>query len=94
MIYNVQESRIDSNGENYICGLLEEPTLENGLWNGCKAFNITNNHKRQTATVSTFVWLRGAPAKWEVKKVLKNEVVSVSEIERVLKESGVIQWNG
>jgi hypothetical protein len=94
MIYNIQESLIDGNGENYICGMLEEPKLENGVWNGCKGFNITNNHKRQTATVSTFVWLRGAPAKWEVKKVLKNEVVSVSEIERVLKESEVIQWNG
>ena len=94
MIYNIQESCIDSNGENYICGMLEEPTLENGLWNGCKAFNITNNHKRQTATVSTFVWLRGVPANWQVKKVLRNEVVSVSEIERVLKESEVIQWNG
>ena len=85
MISNIQESFIDGNGENYICGMLEEPKFENGMWNG-----ITNNHKRQTATVSTFVWLRGAPANWQVKKVLRNEVVSVSEIVRVLKESEVI----
>ena len=91
MIYNIQESLIDGNGENYICGMLEQPKLENGLWNGFKGFNITNNHKRQTATVSTFVWIRGVPANWQVKKILKNEVVSISEIERVLKECEVIQ---
>lgn len=90
MIYNLTESGIDTNGENSIFGLLEKPTFDSeGRWNGCKAFNITNNHKKQTATLSTFVWMRGVPFNWKVIKTLKNEVVSISEVEKLLKESEV-----
>jgi hypothetical protein len=89
MLYDICESLIDGNGESYIYGLLEEPKLnEKGLLNGVKAFDITNNHKRQTATISTFLWLNGAPHKWEVVKTLK-EIIDRSEAEKVLKESGV-----
>lgn len=90
MLYNISESLIDGNGESSIYGLLEEPKLnKRGLLNGVKAFDITNNHKKQTATISTFIWLDGSPHKWEVVKTLK-EIIDKSEVEVALKGSGVI----
>lgn len=92
MIYGLSRSDIGSDGTESIYGMLEEPKLdEKGVWNGCKAFNIANNHKNNSATVSTFVWLRGAPANWQVIKTYKCETFGIEEIEKVLKECGVYE---
>ena len=90
-IPRIVQSQIDSNGEQYFCGMLEEPKFNSrGLWDGCMAFNITNNHKKQTATISTFMWRNGAPWNWKEIKTLRGEVIGESEIEAVLKKYGVI----
>ena len=88
----IVQSEIDGNGEQYFCGMLEEPKLNSrGLWDGCMAFNITNNHKRQTATIYTFMWKDGAPWNWKVIKTIRGEVIGESEIGAVLQKYGVIK---
>lgn len=87
----IVQSEIDGNGEQYFCGMLEEPKFNSrGLWDGCMAFNITNNHKRQTAKISVFMWRDGAPWNWKEIKTISGEVIGESEIESVLLKYGVI----
>ena len=84
-------SEIYNNGEQYISGLLEEEKFDDlGLWNGVKAFIIDVNHKKQTSMVRTFIWLGGTPRNYKTIKVYKDEVVSVQETERILKECNLI----
>lgn len=84
-------SEIDSNGEQYISGLLEEEKFdERGLWNGIKAFSFDINHKKQTSIVCTFIWIGGAPRNYTVAKVYKNEILDVSEVESILTELNLI----
>lgn len=92
MIQNIIKSEIDGNGEQYFCGMLEEPKFNSrGLWDGCMAFNITNNHKRQMSTISTFMWRNGAPWNWNVIKVIRGEVIEKEEIECVLHRCNLIK---
>ena len=88
----IVQSEIDANGEQYFCGMLEEPKLNSrGLWDGCIGFDITNNHRRQTAKISTFMWKDGAPWNWKVIKTIRGEVIGESEIRAVLQKYGVIK---
>lgn len=88
----IEQSEIDGNGEQYFCGMLEGPKFNSrGLWDGCMAFNITNNHKRQTATISTFMWKDGVPWSWKEIKTIRGEVIGESEIAAVLLKYGVIK---
>lgn len=87
----IVQSEIDTNGEGYIFGMLEAPKFNaDGLWDGCMAFDITNNYKRQIATVSTFMWRNGAPWNWKVIKTIRGEVVDQSEVESVLRKCKLI----
>lgn len=91
MLYNVKESLIDNQGYQYICGMLEEPKLnERGLWHGIKAFDILNNHKRQTATISKFEWINGVPSNFETVRKIQQEIIDTAEIEQVLRSVGII----
>jgi hypothetical protein len=88
----IVQSEIDGNGEQSFWGMLEDPKFNSrGLWDGCMGFDITNNHKRQTATISTFMWKDGAPWNWKVIKTIRGEVIGKSEIEAVLQKYGVIK---
>lgn len=88
----IVQSEIDGNGEQSFWGMLEEPKFNSrGLWDGCMGFDITNNHKRQTATISTFMWKDGAPWNWKVIKTIRGEVIGKIEIEAVLQKYGLIK---
>lgn len=92
MLYNITESLIDAQGWQYICGMLEEPKFnERGLWHGIKAFDITINHKRETAVVATFDWINGAACNFKTIKRITNETIDRSEVERVLTECGLLK---
>lgn len=92
MLYNITESTIDNQGYQYICGMLEEPKFnESELWHGIKAFDILLNHKKQTSTIATFDWINGVACNFKNIKRIENEIIAVSEIERVLKEIGILQ---
>jgi hypothetical protein len=91
MLYNITESKIDRQGTQYICGMLEEPKFnKDGLWHGIKAFDITIDHRKQKCVVATFDWINGVACNFKNIKRINNEVVGVSEVERVLKECGII----
>lgn len=94
MLFAVKQTNIDGNGESSIYGMLEQPKVNNrGLWDGCMGFNITNNHKRQSACVSVFMWNNGAPWNWEVIKTINGEVIEISEAENVLRKLKIIKDN-
>lgn len=91
MLYNITKSQIDNQGYQYICGMLEKPKLnDNGLWHGIKAFDILLNHKRQTTTIATFDWINGAACNFKTIIRITNEIIDISEVERVLKECNLI----
>ena len=91
MIYNVTKSLIDNDGYQYICGMLQEPKLnDRGLWHRIKAFDILLNHKKQKSTLSVFYWINGVPCDFKNIKEFKNEIIDETEVERVLEECGLI----
>lgn len=91
MLYNISKSQIGNQGYQYIWGMLEEPKFnEENLWHNIKAFDITVNHKRETAVVSTFDWINGAACNFKTIKRITNEVIDISEVERVLKRCNLI----
>ena len=91
MLYNIKESLIDSQGYQYIFGMLEEPKFnEQNLWHNIKAFDIIINHKRGTSIVSTFDWINGMPCNFKTVRRTTNEVIDISEVERILKECNLI----
>ncbi len=91
MLYNITESLIDNQGYQYICGMLETPKFnEQNLWHNTRAFDILVNHRKETTVVSTFDWINGAACNFKVVTRIKGETISVSEIERVLKECNLI----
>ena len=95
MLYNITESLIDSDGCQYICGLLEAPKFnDRNLWHNIKAFDIHLNHKKQVSVLSTFDWINGAPCNFKEIKRIKNEIVDVSEVERLLYEAGILSIGG
>ena len=83
---------IDGNGQQYIWVHLEEEKVnERDLWSGFKACSIELNHKNQISTVNEFYYSNGVPQFIRTVKVYKNEIISESEVERVLKECGLIK---
>lgn len=83
-------STIANTGEQYICGLLgEEKFNHNGLWHDCKAFSIDLNHRKQTSSICTFNWINGAVTGYKTVKTY-NEIIDVSEIEKVLIQCNLI----
>jgi hypothetical protein len=71
--------------------MLEEPKFnENNLWHNIKAFDICINHKRETTVISTFDWINGVACNFKTIKRITNEIIDISEIERVLKECNLI----
>ncbi len=88
-------SNIDGNGHQYIWVYLEEPKInERSLYHGFKAYSIELNHPKQTSTVNEFFFYRGVPQFIRTVKVYKNEIIEVAEVERVLKECGLITEKG
>lgn len=84
-------SNIDGNGQEYIWIYLEEEKVnERGLLSGFKACNIELNHNKQTSTVNEFYYSNGVPRFVRTVKVYKNEIIAPSEVERVLRECGLI----
>lgn len=84
-------SNIDGNGQQYIWIYLEEEKVnERGLLSGFKACNIELNHNKQTSTVNEFYYSNGVPRFVRTVKVYKNEIIAPSEVERVLRECGLI----
>ena len=83
-------SQIDGNGQQYIWVHLEEEKInERGLYHGFKACSIEINHIKQTSTVNEYFYSRGAPQFIRTVRVYKNEIISESELERILKECGL-----
>ena len=83
---------IDGNGQQYIWVHLEEEKVnERDLWSGFKACSIELNHKKQISTVNEFYYSNGVPQFIRTVKVYKNEIISESEVKRVLKECGLIK---
>ena len=92
MLHNVKESLIDNQGYQYICGMLEEPKLnEKGLWHNIKAFDILLNHKKQKSIISVFEWCNGVPCNFKNIKKIENEIIGVEEVEDVLRKYDIIK---
>ena len=85
-------SNIDGNGQQYIwVHLEEEKANERNLWSGFKACSIELHHKKQISTVNEFFYFNGVPQFIRTVKIYKNEIISESEVERVLKECGLVK---
>jgi hypothetical protein len=85
-------SNIDGNGQQYIWVHLEEEKVnERNLWSRFKACSIELNHKKQISTVNEFFYFNGVPQFIRTMKIYKNEIISESEVERVLKECGLVK---
>ena len=92
MLYNIKESLIDNQGLQYICGMLEEPKLnEKGLWHNIRAFDILLNHKKQSSIISVFDWQNGVPCNFKSIKKIENEIIGVEEVENVLRKYNIIK---
>ena len=89
-VYDFTVSGIDGNGYQYMTGMLEIERLDShGLRFG-KAFNIGLDHKKQKTTISRFVWLGGVPHNFETVAVIKNEILTESEVPDLLKKYGLL----
>lgn len=88
--YNFVRSNIGSDGIDYFLFDLEPEKLdEHGLISGVRAVDISRNHKKQQTTISTFVWIGGAPHNWKDLKVIKDEIIEEIEIPGWLKKLGL-----
>jgi hypothetical protein len=71
--------------------MFEEPKYNDmDLWHGIRAFDILLDHRRQTTVISTFDWVNGVASNFKQIKRIKNEVIDISEIERILTECNLI----
>lgn len=90
-VFDFTVSNIGADGIQYYTGMLEPERLDaNGMRTG-KAFDITLDHLRQRTTISTFMWIGGAPHNWEVATVIKGEVFAESEVKGLLEKYGLIK---
>lgn len=88
----LKSGNIDGNGQQYIWVHLEEEKVnERDLWSGFKACSIELNHNKQVSTVNEFYYSNGAPQFIRTVKIYKNEIITEGEVERVLKECGLIK---
>ena len=92
MLYNIRESQVDSQGCQYIWGMLEEPKFnEQGLWHGIKSFDIHLNHRKQKTVISVFDWINGVACNFKTIKRIDNEIIDITEVEQVLNQCGIIK---
>lgn len=88
--YQFTKSNIGSNGVDYFLLDLEPEKLnEHGLISGVRAVEFSRDHKKQNTTISTFVWLNGAPHNWQTLKVVKGEILEEIEIPGWLEKLGL-----
>lgn len=88
--YQFVKSQISSDGIDYFLFDLEPEKLdEHGLISGVRAVDISRNHKKQQTTISTFVWIGGAPHNWKDLKVIKGEIIEEMEIPGWLEKLGL-----
>jgi hypothetical protein len=87
--YNFVHSNIGSDGREYMMFLTQPERLnEHGLLNG-HAIHIDVDHIKQKSEVYEFYWISGAPHKWNLIKVLKNDVVMEDELPALVKRLGI-----
>lgn len=87
--YNYTHSKIGTDGTEYISFLTQPERLDsNGLRLG-KAIHIDIDHKKQTTKVFKFHWIRGCPRDFELVKVLKDEVITDSEVPELMRKLGI-----
>ena len=88
MLYNGQ---IDEKGFQYIYGTLEETKYnKKGLPHKTKAFDVLLNHNKQRTVISTFRWINGIPRRIKTVMIVENKILSISEIEQVLKDLNLL----
>ena len=88
--YQFVKSQIGSDGVDYFLFDLEPEKLnEHGLISGVRAVKFSRDHKKQNTTISTFVWLNGAPHNWQTLKVVKGEILEEIEIPGWLEKLGL-----
>ena len=88
--YRFVKSQIGRDGVDYFLFDLEPEKLnERGLISGVRAVDFSRDHKNQNTTISTFVWLNGAPHNWQTLKVVKGEILEEIEIPGWLQKLGL-----
>lgn len=88
--YNFTRSNIGSDGTDYFLFDIEPEKLnEHGLISGVRAVDFHRDHKHQNTTISTFVWINGAPHNWQTLKVVKGEILDEIEIPDWLEKLGL-----
>ena len=88
--YNFVRSNIGSDGIDYFLFDLEPEKLnERGVISGVRAVDFHRDHKHQNTTISTFVWINGAPHNWKTLKVVKGEILDEIEIPDWLEKLGL-----
>jgi hypothetical protein len=88
--YQFTKSNVSSDGVDYFLFNLEPEKLnEHGLISGVRSVDFHRDHKHQNTTISTFVWLNGAPHNWQTLKVVKGEILEEIEIPEWLEKLGL-----
>ena len=88
--YNFTRSNIGRDGTDYFLFDIEPEKLnEHGLISGVRAVDFHRDHKHQNTTISTFVWINGAPHNWQTLKVVKGEILDEIEIPDWLEKLGL-----
>lgn len=88
--YDFVRSNIGGDGIGYILFDLDPEKLdERGMIHGVRAVDFSHDHKKQQTTISTFVWIHGAPNNWEELKTVKGEIIEEIEIPGWLEKLGL-----
>lgn len=87
---NMVVSSIGKDGRGYYTGYLEPEKLnKDGLVHNVEAWEIDVDYKREKSKLITFIWLDGMPQFFHTVRTF-NEVIEQQEVERKLKEAGLI----
>lgn len=82
-------SKIDGNGHEYISFMTQPEALdERGMRVG-KAVSIGIDHQRQKTTISSFMWIHGAPQAWKTIATM-DEVICETEVPAIMERLGIV----
>lgn len=87
--YDYTHSNIGADGTDYITFMTEPERLDCHGMRCANAISITNNYRKNTATVSAFRWIHGYVKDNEIIKVLKEETISDNEVPALMKRLGI-----
>lgn len=89
-VYKLTVSGIDSNGYQYISGMLEPERLDSNGFRVGRAFSVEIYHDKNESSLWTFYWCGGAPRNWTYIKTFRGEIIDESEVPALLKKYGLI----